>query len=91
MKIRLSKTKTCTGAVELAKAARQAGWAVIVGVEEGSPESNDSFIADLAVGVAASQFQGGGMESGEHCCKFNRLLHITREDEDIKFAGRQFR
>ena len=91
LKIRMSKCKTVTAAVNLAKAARQAGWQVIIGVEEGMPDSQDDFLADLAVGVAASQFQGGGMESGEHLCKFNRLLQISRENEDIKFAGRQFR
>ena len=91
LKIKMSKTRTVTGAVNLAKAARQAGWQVIVGCEEGSPESADSFIADLAVGVAASQFQGGGMESAEHLSKFNRLLQISKENEDIKFVGRQFR
>jgi enolase len=91
VKIKMTKVRTVTDAIALAKAARDIGWQVIVGCEEGRGETADSFIADLAVGVAAGQFQGGGMESAEHCVKYNRLLQISKENEGIRFVGRNFR
>ena len=91
VKIRMSKSKTVTAAIEMVKAARTAGWAVIVGCEEGSPEVYDSFIADLAVGTCAMQFQGGSMENAEHACKFNRLMQIFKENDGMPFVQRDFR
>ena len=91
VKIRMSKSKTVTAAIDMVKAARTAGWAIIVGCEEGPPETYDSFLADFAVGTSAMQFQGGSMENAEHACKFNRLMQIFKENDDLPFVQRDFR
>lgn len=48
-------------------------------VSHRSGETNDSFIADLAVGTSAGQIKAGGPSRGERMAKYNRLLMI--EDE----------
>jgi enolase len=91
IKIRMTKAKTVSGAIALSKAAKAAGWATIVGVEEGLPESTDDFLADFAVGSAASQYHGGGLEAGSNLNKFNRMLRIAKENEGIRYVSRNFR
>ena len=41
-----------------------------------SGETNDTFIADLAVGTSAGQIKAGGCSRGERLAKYNRLLRI---------------
>ena len=48
-----------------------------------SGETNDSFIADVAVGVQANQIKAGGCSRGERMAKYNRLLRI----EDALLLG----
>jgi enolase len=45
-------------------------------VSHRSGETEDTFIADLAVGVAAGQIKAGGCSRGERMAKYNRLLRI---------------
>ena len=44
-----------------------------------SGETNDSFIADLAVGMSAGQIKAGGLSRGERMVKYNRLLQIETQ------------
>lgn len=46
-----------------------------------SGETEDSFIADLAVAVGAGQIKTGAPARSERCAKYNRLLHIEDEIE----------
>jgi enolase len=48
----------------MSRAARKAGLAVIVGYSESGPESLDTFIADLSVGIGAGQLMAGGLLTG---------------------------
>lgn len=48
-------------------------------VSHRSGETNDTFIADLAVGVGADYVKFGAPARGERVAKYNRLLHIERE------------
>lgn len=52
-------------------------------VSHRSGETNDVFIADLAVGASAGQIKAGGCSRGERLAKYNRLLEI----EDTLLAG----
>ncbi|HJZ24084.1 MAG TPA: phosphopyruvate hydratase, partial [Candidatus Babeliales bacterium] len=52
-------------------------WDVVVSHRSG--ETNDSFIADLAVGVSAVNIKAGGCSRGERMAKYNRLLSIEEE------------
>ena len=45
-------------------------------VSHRSGETNDTFIADLAVGTSAGQVKIGGCTRGERIAKYNRLIEI---------------
>ncbi len=78
-------------AMKLCQAAKEASLSVIVGCAEGGPESTDTFLADFAVAVAATQFHGGGLGSCEYACKYTRLVEIVRDDEELMYVGKKFR
>ena len=52
--------------------AHQAGWKVMVSHRSG--ETEDSFIADLVVGLAAAQIKSGAPCRSERLAKYNQLL-----------------
>ena len=64
---------------------------MIIGADEGIPETHDDFIVDFAVGVGACQLAVGNLHSAEGANKMNRLLEIFRENEEMSFVGREFR
>lgn len=68
---------TVTEAVEAVKLAKGFGWKIIVSHRAG--ETNDDFIADFAVGVAADFVKFGAPARGERVAKYNRLLKIEEE------------
>ncbi len=75
--IKPNQIGTVTESLQAAKLCKEYDWDVIVSHRSG--ETNDSFIADLAVGVGATQIKAGGCSRGERMAKYNRLLKI--EDE----------
>ena len=68
---------TITETIKVVKQSRDAGWVVIVSHRSG--ETNDWFIADFAVGVAADYVKFGAPARGERVAKYNRLLGIEAE------------
>ena len=53
-----------------------------------SGETEDTFIADLAVGLSASQIKTGSLSRGERICKYNQILRIEETlEEAAQFAG----
>ncbi len=68
---------TISETLEVIKAARNAGWKIIVSHRSG--ETNDDFIADFAVGVRADFTKFGAPARGERVVKYNRLLAIEEE------------
>lgn len=91
LKVRLRPYRTVSSALAICKAAKSSGWSLIIGADENCPDTLDTFLADFAVGVGASQLAPGSMDSGEGCSKINRLLEIFRENDSISFVGRSFR
>lgn len=87
----LRKGKTVTGCLDLAKKARTLGWGVIVSSDTEGGESDDSFVAHLAVGVRAGQFKAGGLLSYEHMAKYNELKRISDDDNAPPWIGTDFR
>lgn len=65
---------TVTECVEIIKLTQQAGLSVVVSHRSG--ETNDTFIADFAVGVGANYTKFGAPSRGERTAKYNRLLEI---------------
>ncbi|HCM38251.1 MAG: Enolase [Candidatus Gottesmanbacteria bacterium GW2011_GWB1_43_11] len=59
------------------KMARTGGLKIIVSHRSG--ETNDAFVADLAVGVSADYVKFGAPARGERVAKYNRLIHIESE------------
>lgn len=75
--IKPNQIGTITETLQVVKIAKDAGWKVIV--SHRGQETNDSFIADLAVGVGADFVKFGGFARGERISKYNRLLEIQTE------------
>ncbi|MCL5411538.1 MAG: phosphopyruvate hydratase [Patescibacteria group bacterium] len=68
---------TITETLEVVRMAKQANVATVVSHRSG--ETNDSFIADLAVGVGSLYIKAGAPARGERVAKYNRLLEIEEE------------
>jgi len=75
--IKPNQVGTVTETLQAAMLCKEYNWDVIVSHRSG--ETNDSFIADLAIGISAEQFKAGGCSRGERMAKYNRMLII--EDE----------
>lgn len=68
---------TVTETIKVIKIARNLNWKIIVSHRSG--ETNDSFIADFAVGTGADFVKFGAPARGERVAKYNRLLSIEKE------------
>lgn len=61
-------------------------------VSHRSGETEDTFIADLVVGLSTGQIKTGAPCRSERLCKYNQILRIEEElGADAKFAGEKFR
>lgn len=78
---------TVTEALEAAKLVKKHKWDVMVANRSG--ETEDSFIADLAVGIGCGQIKTGAPCKGERIAKYNQLLRI--EENKVKFAKNAFK
>jgi enolase len=74
---------TLTETIECLKLARRHNYKIIV--SHRGIETNDDFIADLAVAAAADYFKGGAPARGERVAKWNRLLLL----EDLLYGNRK--
>jgi enolase len=81
--IKVNQNGTLSGALDAIDAAQAGGFASVVSARSG--ETDDPFIADLAVGVAAGQIKIGSVRTAERMAKYNQLLRI--EDEGLPFAA----
>ena len=85
--IKLNQIGTVTETLEAVRVARQAGWGVVISHRSG--ETEDTTVADLAVGTAAGQIKAGAPARGERTAKYNRLLRIEEElGNEAQYAGR---
>jgi enolase len=82
--VKLNQNGTLTGTLDVVIAARAAGYAPVISARSG--ETEDPFIADLAVGTAAGQIKIGSVRCGERLAKYNQLLRIE-EESGAPFAG----
>jgi enolase len=72
--IKVNQIGTVTETLEAMALCRQAGWAQMVSHRSG--ETEDTFIADLAVGSGCGQIKSGAPARGERVAKYNRLIEI---------------
>lgn len=78
--VKPNQAGTVTETLEIIKLARENNWKTIVSHRSG--ETNDTFIADLAVGASSDFVKFGAPARGERIAKYNRLLEIERELND---------
>ncbi|MDE1170134.1 MAG: phosphopyruvate hydratase [Verrucomicrobium sp.] len=85
--IKLNQIGTVSETLETVALARKAGYAAVISHRSG--ETEDTFIADLAVATGVGQIKTGSLSRSERIAKYNRLLAIERElGEQALFAGR---
>ena len=72
--IKLNQIGSVTETLEAMRLCRQAGWSQMVSHRSG--ETEDSFIADLAVATGCGQIKTGAPARGERVAKYNRLIEI---------------
>lgn len=75
--IKPNQIGTLTETLDVVQKAKKAGLKIIVSHRSG--ETNDDFIADVAVGVGADYCKFGAPVRGERVAKYNRLLQIEKE------------
>ncbi len=75
--IKLNQIGTLTETLEAIELAREAGYTTVISHRSG--ETEDAFIADLAVGAEAGQIKTGSLSRSERIAKYNQLLRIEEE------------
>ncbi|MBN2458654.1 phosphopyruvate hydratase [Candidatus Woesearchaeota archaeon] len=87
--LKVNQIGTLTEAMKAAKTAMDAGWQVVVSHRSG--ETEDPYIADLAVGIGASQIKLGAPCRSERVAKYNRLIEIESGMKKSSYAGKKLR
>ena len=85
--IKVNQIGTLSETLAAIEMAKRAGYSVVVSHRSG--ETEDSFIADLAVAVNAGQIKTGSMSRSDRIAKYNQLLRIEEElDDQAVYPGR---
>ena len=85
--VKLNQVGTVSETLDAIAVARDAGYATIISHRSG--ETEDSTIADLAVGVSAGQIKTGSVSRSDRTAKYNQLLRIEEElGSGGRYAGR---
>ena len=84
--IKVNQIGTLTETLEAIEMAKRAGYTAVVSHRSG--ETEDTTIADLAVATNAGQIKTGSLCRTDRICKYNQLLRVEDELEDVAvFAG----
>jgi enolase len=85
--IKLNQIGTVTETIDAIELARKAGYNSIISHRSG--ETEDTFIADLAVATAAGQIKTGSASRTDRIAKYNQLLRIEEElGASARFNGK---
>ena len=85
--IKLNQIGTVSETLDAVKMAKDAGYAVVISHRSG--ETEDTTIADLAVGTAAGQIKTGSASRSDRVAKYNQLLRIEEQlGEAARYAGK---
>src|SRR5215472_14952282 len=86
--IKVNQIGTLTQTLDAINMARKASYGIVISHRSG--ESEDTFIADLAVATNAGQIKTGSMSRTDRVAKYNQLLRINEELGDAAvYAGRE--
>merc|ERR1712232_50045 len=88
--LKVNQIGSITESIDAANMCKQAGWGIMVSHRSG--ETEDSFIADLVVGLRTGEIKTGAPCRSERLAKYNQLIRI---EEDLgplcTYAGEAFR
>lgn len=88
--LKVNQIGTVTEAIEVVKMAKDANWGVVISQRSG--ETEDTFIADLSVGLATGQIKAGAPCRGERLAKYNQLIRIEEElGDQAVYVGQDWR
>lgn len=88
--LKVNQIGTVTESIKAHLLAKQNGWGTMVSHRSG--ETEDTFIADLVVGLSTGQIKTGAPCRSERLAKYNQILRIEEElGAQARFAGRNFR
>ncbi|MDR1911380.1 MAG: phosphopyruvate hydratase [Helicobacteraceae bacterium] len=85
--IKLNQIGTVSETLQTIRLARRHNYTTVVSHRSG--ESEDSFIADLAVAINAGQIKTGSMSRSERIAKYNRVLEIGRQIAGVEYLGKK--
>lgn len=83
--VKPNQVGTLSDARRVVEIARAAGYATVLSARSG--ETEDSWLADLAVGWRTGQLKVGSTTRSERTAKWNRLLRLESEQPGATFAG----
>ena len=75
--VKVNQVGTLTETLDAIELAKRAGYGTVISHRSG--ETEDTFVADLAVGMNAGQIKTGSVSRGERTAKYNQLLRIEEE------------
>ncbi|HKQ24446.1 MAG TPA: phosphopyruvate hydratase [Burkholderiales bacterium] len=85
--IKINQIGTLTETLSAIEMAKRAGYTAVVSHRSG--ETEDAFIADLAVGANALQIKTGSLSRSDRLAKYNQLLRIEEDlGDSASYAGR---
>lgn len=88
--VKVNQIGSVTETIDAVKLAKQSGWGIMTSHRSG--ETEDNYIADLAVGLCTGQIKTGAPCRSERLAKYNQLLRIEEElGSKTSFAGKDFR
>ncbi|KOM29220.1 hypothetical protein LR48_Vigan641s000800 [Vigna angularis] len=88
--LKVNQIGSVTESIEAVRMSKKAGWGVMTSHRSG--ETEDTFIADLAVGLSTGQIKTGAPCRSERLAKYNQLLRIEEElGAEAVYAGANFR
>lgn len=88
--LKVNQIGSITESINAVKLAKQSGWGIMTSHRSG--ETEDNYIADLAVGLCTGQIKTGAPCRSERLAKYNQLLRIEEElAGKTSYAGKSFR
>jgi enolase len=85
--VKINQIGTLTETFAAIEMAKRAGWTAVISHRSG--ETEDSTIADIAVGTNAGQIKTGSMSRSDRIAKYNQLLRIEEDLGDVaSYPGR---
>lgn len=88
--LKVNQIGSVTESIKAHLLAKSSGWGTMVSHRSG--ETEDTFIADLVVGLSTGQIKTGAPCRSERLAKYNQILRIEEElGANAKYAGKNFR